>query len=200
MPDPMPDPMPDELDPLLARAVDSLRTVPPMPDNAVAEVLWRVEQSRRARSRWRGPAIGGTLLLAATLAAMVLRAPPRGRDEPSAASSSAVAPPAAAGTVATPIVGMGDAPALVPHQFVISLDGARSVDVVGDFNVWAPAATPMQQLEGTNTWSVVVPLSPGRHAYAFLVDGTRWLADPRAVLVRDADFGRPTSAVVVGIP
>ena len=41
-------------------------------------------------------------------------------------------------------------------------------------------------------------LPPGRYAYAFLVDGQRWIADPAAPPAVGDDFGRPSSVVTVG--
>ena len=48
------------------------------------------------------------------------------------------------------------------------------------------------------TWTVNVPLSPGWHSYAFVVNGTRWVIDPQAPLAPAEDFGTPRSVVVVG--
>ncbi len=45
-------------------------------------------------------------------------------------------------------------------------------------------------------WAAEVPLTPGRHEYAFVVDGRRWVIDPLAPQVPDAGFG-PSNAVVV---
>jgi hypothetical protein len=73
---------------------------------------------------------------------------------------------------------------------------AREVVIVGDFNGWDETATPMVQQAQDGTWSAQVPLSPGRHVYAFVVDGRQWLVDPLAPQVPDAGFG-PTNAVIV---
>ncbi|MCU0619520.1 MAG: glycogen-binding domain-containing protein, partial [Gemmatimonadaceae bacterium] len=59
--------------------------------------------------------------------------------------------------------------------------------------------TALEREPGTGRWSVVLQLAPGRYRYAFLVDGATWRADPAQELVRDADFGVPTSEVVVGV-
>jgi hypothetical protein len=75
---------------------------------------------------------------------------------------------------------------------------ARNVALVGDFNGWDAGATPMVRDRSGRTWSARVPLEPGRHEYAFVVDGQRWLVDPLAPQVPDAGFG-PTNAVVVDI-
>jgi hypothetical protein len=50
---------------------------------------------------------------------------------------------------------------------------------------------------GSAVWTTVVPLAPGRYRYAFLADGSRWLADPAAPLARDDEFGPPSSVVTV---
>lgn len=72
----------------------------------------------------------------------------------------------------------------------------RQVALVGDFNGWDDRATPMVRRDAEGTWSARIPLAPGRHEYAFVVDGTRWLVDPLAPQVTDAGFG-PTNAVIV---
>jgi hypothetical protein len=73
---------------------------------------------------------------------------------------------------------------------------AQEVALVGDFNGWDTAATPMRREGSGRTWSARVPLEPGRHEYAFVVDGRRWVVDPLAPQAADAGFG-PTNAVVV---
>jgi 1,4-alpha-glucan branching enzyme len=71
------------------------------------------------------------------------------------------------------------------------------VALVGDFNGWDEAATPMRH-DANNTWSVTVPLAAGWHAYAFVLDGAQWIHDPRAPLAPADEFGGPRSVVVVG--
>ena len=85
-------------------------------------------------------------------------------------------------------------------QFVVVAPLAARVSLVGDFNDWDAARTPMRRIRGGggSVWTAVVPLWPGRYRYAFLVDGSRWLADPTAPAVRDDEFGRPSSVVTVG--
>src|SRR5215207_6557507 len=41
--------------------------------------------------------------------------------------------------------------------------GASRVALVGDFNGWNPASTPLRATGDGYTWSVSVPLAPGRH-------------------------------------
>jgi 1,4-alpha-glucan branching enzyme len=55
---------------------------------------------------------------------------------------------------------------------------ARHVAVAGDFNR-ETGATPLVR-QGRTRWSVTLALRDGAHRYAFVVDGTRWVPDPRA--------------------
>lgn len=71
---------------------------------------------------------------------------------------------------------------------------AQAVSIVGDFNGWDEKATPMTRAGGE--WSAKIALPPGRHVYAFVVDGSTWLVDPMAPQVPDAGFG-PANAVIV---
>lgn len=82
-------------------------------------------------------------------------------------------------------------------QFVLVAPRAASVALVGDFNDWDPARTPMHAARG-GVWATVVPLPPGRYRYAFLVNGAEWRADPGAPTATDDEFGTPSSVVTVG--
>jgi hypothetical protein len=121
----------------------------------------------------------------------------------------AITPLAAAGAVAV-LAGLAvwlgsraAAPATRPGtdttvvQFILVAPSAASVSVVGDFNDWDATTTPMRPVRSGGIWSVTIPLPAGRHRYAFLVDGSRWLADPSAPRAPD-DFGTPSSIVTVG--
>lgn len=84
-------------------------------------------------------------------------------------------------------------------RFVLVDEDARSVAVVGSFNGWERRATAMQRASD-GTWVVDVPLSRGRHEYAFVVNvgtGERWIADPARETLSD-DFGTETSLISVG--
>ncbi|HEY0779684.1 MAG TPA: isoamylase early set domain-containing protein, partial [Gemmatirosa sp.] len=88
-------------------------------------------------------------------------------------------------------------------RFMLVAPGAREVSLVGDFNEWDHGATPLRRVAsqgGTQgVWTIDVPLTAGRYAYSFLVDGQRWVADPaRPRAIGADDFGSPNSAVTVG--
>ncbi len=83
-------------------------------------------------------------------------------------------------------------------QFVLVAPSVNRVTLVGDFNGWDAAATPMRHGAERDTWTVTVPLASGWHAYAFVVDGARWIHDPMAPLAPPDGFGGPRSVIVVG--
>ena len=82
-------------------------------------------------------------------------------------------------------------------RFVFVDSGASSVALVGDFNEWTRGATELKRSGAPGVWSVSVALTPGRHEYAFIVNGSRWVADPLAVKSSD-DFGTESSVIRVG--
>ena len=82
-------------------------------------------------------------------------------------------------------------------QFGFVAPNASSVALVGDFNDWDPKATPLRAASTGGVWSVEVPIQPGRHLYAFVVDGTVWRPDPAAPQATGEDYGEPNSALTV---
>jgi|SRR5689334_16258187 hypothetical protein len=80
-------------------------------------------------------------------------------------------------------------------RFVLVDSTARSVSIVGDFNEWRPDRTPLVAPK-PGVWSVSLPLSPGRHEYAFIVDGKRWVVDPSSTPSSD-EFGTESSILLV---
>jgi len=175
---------------LVERIVSHLRRpvrIDPALDGRVMQAIAQTDTGRRpgaalAAWRWlirpRQFAVSplGALALAAGLAVVVWSLPGRG---------ARAVPPADN--------------ALREFQFVVVAPRAARVALVGDFNDWDAARTPMRPSErGGSVWTAVVPLSPGRYRYAFLVDGAHWLADPAAPHARDDEFGAPSSVVTVG--
>lgn len=81
-------------------------------------------------------------------------------------------------------------------RFALVAPAASRVSVVGDFNAWNPAATPLRRAADGRVWAAEVPVTPGRHVYAFIVDGVL-VVDPGAPRAGDEDFGVPSSVVIV---
>lgn len=81
--------------------------------------------------------------------------------------------------------------------FVAEAPQAESVAIAGDFNNWSPDATPMVRGEGDGRFRAVLPLSPGKYCYRYVVDG-QWLHDPHNQQVESNPFGELNSVVEVG--
>jgi hypothetical protein len=74
---------------------------------------------------------------------------------------------------------------------------AKTVSLVGDFNAWGAQPVSLAPTGSNGTWSASVPLPSGRHEYAFIVDGQRWVADPFAPTSSD-EFNTNSSIITVG--
>jgi 1,4-alpha-glucan branching enzyme len=77
------------------------------------------------------------------------------------------------------------------------VDAARQVALAGSFSDWQPAYALQQVAEGV--WTIVLPIAPGVHDYAFVVDGEQWVTDPFAPQVDDG-FGGANSRLTVLAP
>ena len=149
----------------------------------------RLERLLRPRTFRVSPlvALAAGMLFAVSIAGSILYIlPSRERSVQSARVAQGEVVRAASGS---PIVQFGF---VAPH--------ASSVALVGDFNNWDPKATPLRAASTGGVWSVEVPIQPGRHLYAFVVDGTVWRPDPAAPPATGEDFGEPNSALTVADP
>ena len=82
-------------------------------------------------------------------------------------------------------------------RFVLMAPGAKSVSLVGDFNAWAKGATALEQTGREGVWVASVVVPSGRHEYAFVVDGNRWVSDPSAPVKID-EYNVESSILSVG--
>ncbi len=91
---------------------------------------------------------------------------------------------------------VADAPEAVTVyvQFRLEAPDASDVRLAGSFTGWDPAYTLRETSPGV--WSILVPLSPGVHDYAFVVDGDEWVPDPTAPRVDDG-FGGENSRLAL---
>jgi len=158
-----------ETDPARSTAAIGPREVPAAPRRAVADWLWK---PRSISLTWRPAyALAAAVMIATVVTADALR--------PRAAVVAAVRSPQ------------------VFTQFVLTAPNAKQVAVAGDFSGWQPVHAMTRSDNGV--WTVVVPLDPGVHDYAFVVDGQRWIPDPAAPSVNDG-FGGVNSRVAVLSP
>jgi hypothetical protein len=83
-------------------------------------------------------------------------------------------------------------------RFLIVAPSAHDVALVGDFNGWNPAATPLVRDAASGAWTVTLPLAAGAYQYSFVVDRQAWVADPAAPIALEDDYGTPSSMLTVG--
>lgn len=203
--------MTEERDVMLDQILSALRPLPTVDEAAKARVLIAVAAERERdreeavrrvarRGRWRWTGLG-TVAAAAVLLAMFFRpsAPPSAPAVPAPAIATAPATATGAQLAAHDAVAEADA-ARQSVQLVFRAPNASTVRVVGDFNSWDAERAPMTRDAATGLWSVTLQLRPGRHVYAYVVDDSVWVRDPRAPAAKDADFGRPGSVLLVGRP
>ena len=195
--------MPDELDSVLQRAVAALRLpvgeFDGLDDRIMSAVRIEAAPPRQTHvRRWVAARYTvrlsplGALAAAAGIAAVLLGGIWAGRR--SALSPLPDHDFATSIAAAAPVAGNATARSV---RFEVAAPGAAQVALVGDFNDWNPAATPLRASRQHGVWSVTVPIAPGRHEYAFVVDGERWIPDPRAPRAAAADFGSANSVVTV---
>ncbi|HEY7637620.1 MAG TPA: isoamylase early set domain-containing protein [Gemmatimonadales bacterium] len=158
-------------DELLQRVVDELRHPVQLDDSVDAAALERIRRAGLpSHAPWRFrllAGLAGAALAAGLLLAVLIRAP---ESQPGPRGSRAV-------------------------RLKLVAPASSRVVVVGDFNNWDPAATPLRGREGV--WTVELRLKPGRYHYTFLVDGRKWVRDPAEPPAPESDFGTPTSVLTV---
>ncbi|MCK4538998.1 MAG: isoamylase early set domain-containing protein [Candidatus Krumholzibacteria bacterium] len=81
-------------------------------------------------------------------------------------------------------------------DFEVSIPDAKEVTVIGEFNNWAPHATPM--IKGPNgRWSVTLLLMKGTYQYKFLIDRKIKIVDPSNNTVEPDGFGGMNSVLTI---
>lgn len=79
-------------------------------------------------------------------------------------------------------------------QFRLHAPAASDVRLAGTFTDWEPVHQLHPAPDGS--WSILIPMNPGIHDYAFVVDGTDWKPDPAAPMVDDG-FGGQNSRLAL---
>jgi hypothetical protein len=175
----------DPGDELIDRVIEEFRSPVPMRRSQVDDIMGVVRADARRRMRRRVWAWGGGVTAVIGTAAALLLVLPRTAHAPGRSVAS-LSPVATAEAVVQPTV-----------EFALRAAAARQVAVVGDFNHWDVHATPLARPSVNGEWRAAVRLAPGRHVYAFVVDGVRWVPDPAAPRAVDNDFGPPNSVLTV---
>ena len=176
----------DELqDELLRRVVAELRRPVRLDPAVELGALRRIREEAPGRTRHPRirPLFGAAAALAAGLLVAVLL-----RQAPEAGAGRA---PAAVDVASAPVT------TTRPVHLTLAAPASSRVTVVGDFNDWDPAGTPLRLSGDRGIWTVELRLKPGRYHYTFLIDGRRWAGDPSEARASESDFGAPVSVLTV---
>ncbi|MCM8812891.1 MAG: AAA family ATPase [Candidatus Omnitrophica bacterium] len=76
--------------------------------------------------------------------------------------------------------------------FAVRAPAASSVEIAGDFNEWAAGRSEKLEQSPDGVWAKMVPLTPGRYRYKFIVDG-QWVTDPHNATVERDESGNVNS-------
>lgn len=85
----------------------------------------------------------------------------------------------------------------VTFHFELHAPGAEHVELLGTFNDWQPGDIVLSGPDASGHWTATVELPEGRHEYMFLVDGKRWITDPKAATLRPDGFGNVNAVIQV---
>ncbi|MFD3163501.1 alpha-amylase family glycosyl hydrolase [Herpetosiphon sp. NSE202] len=84
--------------------------------------------------------------------------------------------------------------------FALYAPWKQSVHLIGSFNDWDQTADPMSISDRGVWWIIKENLTPGEHAYQFVVDGETIIGDPYARELRWAGGDQPQAIIHVGEP
>jgi len=84
-----------------------------------------------------------------------------------------------------------DLPDVIPYRFVIYEPGVRQVEIAGSFTGWKKI--PLESKNRSGYWEVTIDLPPGEHSFAYILNGSRKIADPTVPASEPDDFGGENS-------
>lgn len=87
------------------------------------------------------------------------------------------------------------APAQCVNRFVIYEPAAHRVELTGSFTGWQ--RTPMVPIGNSGYWQVNLQVPSGEHRFAYILDGSRQMADPTLPVREKDDFGGENSILTV---
>lgn len=79
---------------------------------------------------------------------------------------------------------------IVTVHFTLDAPEASSVYLAGDFNAWGGEGYRLSRTSPDSPWEISVKLEKGKaYVYNFVVNGSTWIADPKAPARIDDGFG-----------
>lgn len=82
-------------------------------------------------------------------------------------------------------------------QVIFYSPEASSVALVGDFNEWGQREVTLAHTKDRGIWEFSLNLQPGVYHYNLLVDGQRWVSNPKSSSLVPDGFGGYDSVLVV---
>ena len=89
------------------------------------------------------------------------------------------------------------APVAPVNRFVLFEPDARQVELAGSFTGWQ--RVPLHRAGDSGYWELTLPVAPGEHRFAYILDGERQMADPTLPALEQDDFGGENSILSVGL-
>ena len=81
-------------------------------------------------------------------------------------------------------------------RFSFFAPSATSVAIAGSFNQWDPEQARLTGPDKNGIWTIILPLSTGRHEYHFVINSSEWALDPAAPAIDDGFEGKNSFVIV----
>ena len=81
-------------------------------------------------------------------------------------------------------------------RFSLFAPAARSVTIAGSFNQWDPEQAHLTGPDKKGLWTIILPISTGRHEYRFVINNSEWILDPAAPSIDDGLEGKNSFVIV----
>jgi len=81
-------------------------------------------------------------------------------------------------------------------DFVVSAGEANTVSLIGDFNDWDMDSCRLVK-QDKGVWKTSLVLAPGRYQYQFVIDGKKYLPDPKAKEYVKDGYGNTNSVIEI---
>ena len=86
---------------------------------------------------------------------------------------------------------------LIPVVLDLYAPSANQVQLVGNFSNWMPGAFRLKGPDALGYWVINIKLPPGRHTYAFLINGSQLVPDDDGEALRADGFGHENSVLLL---
>jgi 1,4-alpha-glucan branching enzyme len=81
-------------------------------------------------------------------------------------------------------------------RFSFFAPSAKSVTIAGGFNQWDPEQYHLMGPDKKGLWTIILPLSTGRHEYRFVINNSEWVLDPASPSIDDGLEGKNSFVIV----